>query len=130
MSAQNDLLELYQEWRAWTEAEGEAIRAAAWPQVAKCQGAKKDLQRRILTTTEQAQVEAQVSDGERRGIDPQVRRIVDELILLELRNSELVDEQRHRAEERLRDLDQRERNLRQLQRAYAPSRAGLWQSYC
>lgn len=129
MSARNELLDLYSQWRTWTDAEADAIRAAAWPQVNRCQNAKLRLQERILSATEQWHLEARLGGARETGVDPQVRRIVDELILLELRNGELVDSARRRARQQEDELDRSRRNLRQLQRAYAPSREALWQSY-
>ena len=55
MSACSTLLELYQEWRKWTDAEGEAILENDWPKVKRCQAAKAELQPHILQQTEKAQ---------------------------------------------------------------------------
>jgi hypothetical protein len=128
MSAHDDLLDLYEQWRTWSETEGEAIKAGAWPQVAQCQDAKLKLQSRILTATEVWQSE----DPKRRQegtVDPQVRRVVGELILLEVRNSEWVSEQRRQANRERDQLHQSRRNLRHIQKAYAASPGARWQSY-
>ncbi len=128
MSAHDDLLGVYEQWRTWSEAEGEAIQAGAWPQVARCQDAKLKLQSRILTATEAWQSE-NPNRGQEGTVDPQVRRVVSELILLEVRNSEWVAEQRRQAHRDRDQLGQSRRNLRQIQRAYAASPRALWQSY-
>lgn len=129
MSARTDLLDLYQEWRTWTDAEAQAIRAGAWNQVNRCQDAKTRLQERILFATEQWQTEARLDRDHVREIDPQLRRVVDELILLELRNGELVEEKRREARRDRQELETSTRNLAALRRSYAPSRQALWQTY-
>jgi hypothetical protein len=129
MSARSNLLDLYGQWRTLSDEEAEAIRVAAWPQVARCQDAKQVLQTRILETTDQWHLESLIGHDDHPAMDPQVRRVVEELILLELRNTELVDEQRRNARREQQALDRSSRNLQQLQRAYAPSRESLWQSY-
>ena len=48
MNAHADLMIAYGEWRQWTEAEGEALRAAHWARVTECQTAKRELQPRIV----------------------------------------------------------------------------------
>ncbi|MBM3881352.1 MAG: hypothetical protein FJ387_16770 [Verrucomicrobia bacterium] len=129
MSARNDLLRLYQEWRVWSDAEADAIKTSAWPQVSRCQDAKQALQERIVSATERWVSEERVPGEPARDIDPQVRRLVDELILLEMRNGELLADQRLAARSQQQQVERSRRNLRQIQRVYAPSRQALWESY-
>jgi hypothetical protein len=129
MSAHSRLLNLYHEWRTWTDAEAEAIRGAAWSRVAECQEAKHRLQERILLATDDWRVEARAQGERHREVDPEVRRIVDELIRLEMRNSELVDQHKRSTKRQQQELELSTTRLRRLQRAYAPNRLALWQQY-
>ena len=96
--------------------------------VAQCQDAKLKLQSCILTATEVWQSENPRPDRE-GAVDPEVRRVVSDLILLEVRNSEWVAERREEAERERNEIRQSRRNLRHIHRAYAPSAHALWQSY-
>lgn len=124
MNPSDELAALYQQWRRLTESEGQAIRAAIWPQVDQCQAAKLALQPRI----------SEVSSV----LDPAVheqrfRPVVEELMQLERRNRELLQAQRQIAQMQKDELDHAGRNLRQLHRSYvpadAPHRGAHWQSW-
>ena len=129
MSACATLLELYQEWRKWTEAEGEAILGNDWRKVLRCQAAKADLQPRILKQTEDAQAECARDGIDRRAFDKQVRSRVNELIYLETRNGEFLAEQKQIAHAEFGALERSGRNLPRIQRRYAPGTAAAWESY-
>jgi hypothetical protein len=129
MSAHHELLALFDQWRHLTESEGEAIRAATWATVSKCQDAKFKLQARIVLTTELLQAELAAAGLGQGEYDRQFRGIVAELIALEARNSEWLSDQRKRAEQANHELAQTSRNLRQVHRAYAPARQPNWHSY-
>lgn len=129
MNARRELFGLYEQWRTWTRTEGEGIQQANWNAVARCQAAKHQLQAEILKATERWHEEVRFSGGTRPDQDPELRRVVDELILLEYKNSELVEEQRRTMRQQQRDAEQSGRNLRQIQRAYALSREAIWESY-
>jgi hypothetical protein len=129
MNARGELFGLYEQWRAWTQAETEAIQQAIWNKVAQCQGEKHRLQAEILAATERWHEESRIDGGGRPEQDPQLRRVVDELILLEYKNSELVEEQRRIARRQQDETERSGRNLRQIQRAYALSREAIWESY-
>jgi hypothetical protein len=129
MSACATLLELYQEWRKWTEAEGEALLANDWRQVNRCHAAKSDLQPRILKHTEEAQTEC-IRDGiDRKSFEKQVRSRVNELIYLETRNGEILAEQKRLTELEHSELERSSRNLPKIQRRYAAGAAAAWESY-
>ena len=132
MSAQAILLNLYQDWRAWTEAEREAIQSNDWRRVQVCQGAKSELQPRILRQTEAAQHECSRAGGDRAILDKKVRSLINELIYLETRNGEFIAEQRALAETEFDGLERSGRNLQKIQQRYVPEapRAPLaWESY-
>jgi 5-bromo-4-chloroindolyl phosphate hydrolysis protein len=131
MSARDELAELYEQWRHWTEEEGMAIRIASWRRVDECQAAKLKLQRLIVRTTEQMHddvvgLPSQVEANERF-----FRRIIDGLIELERRNLELFANQRQQAEHERQSLDRTTRHLRQIHRSYVRdhSLTEHWRSY-
>jgi hypothetical protein len=129
MSARNELMALYQEWRTLSEAEGEAIQSAIWPQVNRCQSAKSQLQTRILAAHELFQAELAAHGLDAREHEAQYRKTIAELILLEQRNGEFLDAQRQRAAAQIRELGRTRQNLRHVHRAYAGPREAAWNSY-
>jgi hypothetical protein len=129
MSAQANLLQIYKDWRAWTESEREAILDGDWRKVKACQAAKADLQPMILRETEKAQKEFAGSGGDRTAIDKQVRSVVNELIYLESCNGEIIAEARRKGQEEMDALGCSGRNLAKIQKQYAPGRGAAWESY-
>jgi hypothetical protein len=129
MNAQQDLLELFQEWRTLTEAEGQAIRSAIWPEVNRCQDAKFHLQSRLMLVHESLQAERRAQGLDPETYDPPYRQVVTELIRLEQRNGEWLADQYQQAECQNQDLARTSRNLRQVHRAYASGAPTHWHSY-
>ncbi len=129
MSAQANLLELYRDWRRWTEAESEAIQAGDWRKVKFCQSAKSELQPQILRGTQDAQMECARSGSDRGAMEKTVRSIVNELIYLETRNGEFLAEQRAGTEAEMEEMGRSGRNLSRIQKSYAPGGPAAWESY-
>ena len=129
MSACATLLELYQEWRKWTETEGEAILANDWRQVNRCQAAKMDLQPRILKQTDAAQAECERDGIDRSAFNKQVRSRVNELIYLETRNAEFLAEQKEAARAENDALERSSRNFPRIRKQYASGAKAAWESY-
>lgn len=129
MSACTTLLDLYQDWRRWTEAEGEAILEGNWGQVKRCQAAKSELKPRILQQTEAAQAECAETGIDRRSFDKQVRSRVNELIYLETRNGEFLAQQRREAEAEMAALERSRRNITKIHRQYSSGPGMAWESY-
>jgi hypothetical protein len=131
MRAREALIELYKQWRGWTEAEGEAIRLAAWTRVDQCQAAKTKLQPLIAHASEQAHRDAADPPSQVESNEAFFRGILNELIQLERGNLELLASHRQRAEREKESLNRVSRNLRQLHRSYVADRAlsEHWQSY-
>lgn len=129
MSACATLLELYQEWRKWTHAEGEAILAGDWRQVKRCQAAKTELQPRILQQTAEAQLECERDGINRPAFDKQIRSLVNELIFLETRNGEMLAEQKRALSAEYHDLKRSGRTLTRIHKQYAPNSTAAWESY-
>jgi hypothetical protein len=127
MEPSDQLLRLFEQWRLLTEAEGEAIRISAWWKVGECQDAKCHLQNEIVLANDRLQNES--PRGAWTKHENEVREAVGKLILLESRNGEWLAEQRRLADAQSHQLQQSERNLRQIHKAYAPQRSVSWQSY-
>jgi len=120
MTPADELSALYQQWRSLSEDEGEAIEAGAWANVDQFQTAKARLQPRIVEISQRLDVDTH----ERR-----FRKVVEELMQLERRNSALLQHRRHAADEQMRELDKASRHLRQLHKSYVPPACTHWQSY-
>jgi hypothetical protein len=129
MSAQENLVSLYQQWKKWTEDEGSAIQAGTWPQVSLCQNAKSSLQQEIIVQSEALNAEIAAADLDRPLIESQLRGHIAELIRLELRNGELLAAQRERSRARAQELNRNSQNLRQVHRAYGTAPPIHWHSY-
>lgn len=129
MSACTTLLELYQQWRKWTHAEGEAILEGDFPKVKRCQNAKAELQPRILQQTGEAQKECERDGINRPALDKQIRSLVNELVFLETRNGELLAEQKRALSAEYHDLKKSGRTLTRIHKKYAPNSTAAWESY-
>ena len=129
MSHQAHLLQLYQDWRTWTETEREAISEGNWRQVRLCQEAKTDLQPKILRQTEEAQGEWSRLGLDRKAMEKQLRSVVNELIYLETANARFLAEQRDSASEELDRLNHSGRNLSKISKHYVSGSAIGWESY-
>jgi len=129
MIAKKNLVEAYQTWEQLTQAEGAAIQSDDWSRVQQCQQTKKGLQKQIIHLTEAAQAECIEAGVDQKSLERELRRIINSLITLESRNSELLAGRRVVAEVAKADLDQAAHNLRRVQKSYAPPTAALWNSY-
>jgi hypothetical protein len=129
MSAQLTLKNLYQQWLQWTEQEGDAIRAAAWPRVSECQDSKLRLQDLIRQAKAKLPNEILPLDARWKDLESELNQILDQLIGLEKRNSAWLVEQRHQAEIQGRELGRSQLHLRQLHRAYVQPATAAWHSY-
>jgi hypothetical protein len=129
VNARSQLLELYHQWKELSEFEGIAILAANWNEVSRCQSGKAALQYGIITAHELLQKELSPGISDPRVTDPQIRSIVTELILLEQRNGQWLDEQEEKAQEQNRALSKTSKNLRAVHKAYVSPQACVWHSY-
>lgn len=130
MSARNDLLNLYQEWRKLTDAEGLAIRSANWPELQYLQDAKFNLQAQIVSATELVHAELARNPGMAQEVNREFRTLLAELIQMEQRNSQWLSEKRQNAEAEMALANQSSRNLRQVHKAYNTTQGPTaWNSY-
>ena len=129
MGAATDLLDTYQEWRQWTQAEGEAIRIGNWNRVQECQGSKVRLQPRIIRLAGPAQKEWGQLGLDVAEKEQEVRAAVDECIRLETLNGDLLAKQREAAVAKQTELDQTSRNLKLIHRSYVPAQSAAWTSF-
>ncbi len=123
-----DLLSLYSEWEALSEAEGEAISAGVWGKVAVCQSRKAALQEAIQRRSD-ALFESAGVLSDHSGRTTEIRKKLEVLILKERSNARLLETQKALAEERRHRLDLSGRNLQRLRTSYVPRLDRSWQSY-
>jgi hypothetical protein len=120
--------ELYEKWRSLTEAEGNAIRISAWAKVDWFQTEKLKLQPQIMNATAEFYEGLNYQPDPKR-VEQRIRGTLRELIELERQNSETLADRKRDTQSKLDEIDCTRRNLRHLQRSYAPSREAAWQSY-
>ncbi len=129
MSAQVKLMSLYEDWRAWTQVEGDAILTMDWARVAQCQDAKKELQAAIARRTQDARDELRLQGADQRILDGPLRAMVNELIGLEMRNQEYLSGQRVVLEKDRLEIEEGGRRVAKIHKSYtAPASAG-WEQY-
>jgi hypothetical protein len=130
MTADGELHCAYVEWRRLAEAEGEAIRADNWGFVAECQRALTHLRPIIDRLTNAARQEpASPGSGSLTG-QTHYRAIVLELMELERRNLTWLQQRREKLSAQIEQLSRAGRNLRGIQRSYAPLGPSAWTSIC
>lgn len=129
MIAKQNLFDAYNSWEELTQAESAAIQSGDWPRVTECQQTKLVLQKRIINLTESAQAECIESGKDGKSFDRDLRPIINNLIAMETRNSELIAVRRQMADVEKLNLDQTSQNLRRLQKSYSPPTAAVWNSY-
>ena len=129
MNIQCDLVVLYEEWRVLSEAEAHAINIAAWSQVNQCQDAKQRIQDKIIQAADMLQKDTRYQIFDQKQIACEVRERMAHLIDLELRNQELLNNQRGKAQKQKKILDKSQQNLREVHRAYVSARNPVWNSY-
>lgn len=125
----NDLGALFQDWRETTRAEGEAIANGRWADVAEHQQHKRDLQQKIVATTDAWQRTWTKTGETQADYERQFRPMLCELIALEAKNASLLERMRSEAEAERNRLDHTVKNLRGVQRAYGHGNNSHWVSY-
>jgi len=120
MSPTEELSALYAQWRRLTVDEGEAIEAGAWTHVEQYQSAKSRLQPRIVEVSQRLDALTH---------EEQFRPLIEQLMDLEHRNRERVQEQRRSGRRQQQELDRSSRQLRQVHDSYVPQARAHWQSY-
>lgn len=127
--ARNSLLSHYQQWQTLTEAEGAAITCGNWTEVGRLQTIKQQLQKFIVAAAATLRAEAESSGVRLSGIEREFCSLVAHLVRLETRNGEEIAARRRQADADLALVESSRQHLRQVQRAYAPGREAIWQSY-
>ena len=119
MNAREEIAGILEEWLQLTQAEGAAIQAAAWSDLARIQARKATLQEGLTKARGHAHAEPGA-----------VRAKVARIISLVTRNGVALAEKLRLARERQRLLDQSNRNLHRIQRSYVrPPSPAAWHSY-
>ena len=128
MAIDSQLWDLYHEWKRLTESEGMAILTSDWPEVRRCQTAKQHLQPHIIRLTEQAKKEI-ASASAQSHFEGRIRELVNELILLESRNHNQLNERIAQGQRERAQLDITSQRLRQVHHSYVPKSAPTWDQY-
>lgn len=128
MAIDSQLWDRYHEWKRLTECEGMAILTSDWPEVRRCQTAKQHLQPEIIRLTDLAKKEI-ASTSARHNFEHRIREVVNELILLESRNSTHLKERIAHTERERSQLDLTSQRLRQVHQSYVPKAAPSWDQY-
>lgn len=122
------LWDLYEEWKRLTNAEGAAINSSDWPEVRRCQTAKKQLQQKIIHLSESAKAEClTLADQER--MESQIRDYVNQLILLETQNNTILQSRLEHLTQERSEVDRTAARLRKVQKSYGASRDAIWDRY-
>ena len=113
------------EWRRLAEAEGQAIRAGNWSLLADCQAALAAVRGAI------DQLAGEVNGSTNEGLRSKTshRSVALELIELQRKNLATLKERRERLSVHVEQLTRAGRNLRGIQRSYAPPGPAAWTSY-
>jgi hypothetical protein len=119
------LLELYDQWKHFTEREGAAILASDWTEVRRCQQSKQKLQPEIIKASEHIKKAARYTDE----FEPRLREFINELIQLETSNSATLETRLNEARQEKETLDRTSSRLRQIHKSYIPPQAPVWNQY-
>jgi hypothetical protein len=116
------------EWRRLTVAEGKAIREGNWEFVSECQRALSELRPKIEGLTGRTTQEENLPT-ERPTRKTSSRATVLELIELQRKNLQSLEQRRQKLSSYIEELSRAGRNLRGLQRSYAGPAKASWSSY-
>ncbi|MGD1019096.1 MAG: hypothetical protein ABSA12_07225 [Verrucomicrobiia bacterium] len=119
----------YERWRQLTEAEGSAISAGQWTQVESLQVAKQQLRSFIDGARHDLRAACQACGMATRGIEQEFRSLIFQLLDLEHANAEVLAAKRDRASQEKEEVGHVIQKLRELRRAYAPTRPSVWETY-
>lgn len=122
-----EVFRLLEAWRHLTELEGTAICREDWASVAGHQNAKAALQEALTTARQREQTQGAAAPSGHE--DQRLRALVSEVMALEQRNREVLSAKRQHRQEELQRLNQANRQLHGVRRAYGSSSRSCWQSY-
>jgi len=125
MELVEELWRAYGNWKRLTEQEAAAIRKSQWPEVRRAQLEKRALQSEIIHLTEQIDVQPGAGSHQVE-FQTRLRKIVNELILLETQNNLRVQHCIESAEEQRRSFEATSCRLRRIQSRYVPSCGAVW----
>ena len=128
-TAAAELDRAYAEWRRLAEAEGRAIRSGNWKFVAECQQALSQLRPLIDELTSQLRQQIPSSDPDTCPRKQLTRATILELIELQRRNLNSLEQRRQRLSAHIENLMRSGRNLREIQRSYATPATAAFNSY-
>lgn len=120
-----ELVALYERWRALTEAEAGAIRAATWAAVSALQEQKAQLQSLVEACS--LKLVPAVTPESPQGRE--LQRLISDLVQREEANSAFLARQLEAQKHERSELEQSGLNLRRLRHSYGQGRSSTWQSY-
>jgi hypothetical protein len=129
MSAENSLLEAYEEWHRLTEAEGKAIRMRDWNFLLDCQRVIQKLQPVITQLNREVREEWRQTGVDLAAKEKKLRTVISELIEMGRKNKLLIQEAREVAKAERDQLEQASLNLKRLQQSYVAARPAAWVSF-
>ncbi len=129
MSAENDLLEAYREWRRLAEAEREAIKASNWSMLSAFQKALENIYGRISELSMAAREEWAESSCDRAAKEKSLQATIRELLVLGRGNQALLNVIREAAQVRLEQLNQAGLNLQRIKHSYGFTPPAAWNSF-
>jgi hypothetical protein len=128
MSAEQALLDAYQEWYRLAKAAASAIQTGNIDLLRECQLRVQQLQPEITRLTCEVREEWRQSNAEFMAKEKQLRALVSGLMELTLENMQLIRQRRESARLRLVECASAGRNLKRLQ-SYASRQGPRWNSF-
>lgn len=129
MDPEAELNAALSEWRRLVGAVGTAIRSGNWNFVQECQNAISQLRPTIDVAITRNRRDPESLASATGAPKPSTRAIVLDLIELERRNLASIQERREKLAAHVAQLCRVNRNLRVIQRSYAPLSPAEWSSY-
>ena len=122
------LTQLLEHWQGLTQAETQAIEREDWGAVARQQRLKAGLRPEINRLREQQPLKPSAQPASSPE-EQRLRQVLQEVMLLETRNSESLATKRQIRRQELRRLNQAAHHLHGARRAYGRTPQHCWQSY-
>ncbi|MCF7668397.1 MAG: hypothetical protein K9N48_01310 [Verrucomicrobia bacterium] len=129
MSDEDALTIVFDKWRELTEAEGNAIQNSNWKEVDRLQNVKLELQKEIVRISGRFEENAERNHDTPTDLKEKFKPVVEELVVLEMRNSKWLFEKKADAQAEFDGLGRVSRNLQNVQKAYSNERQAVWNSY-
>lgn len=127
MSAKEEIVEFYEEWRTLSREEATAIQEDEWTRVHQCQSRKSALQKLIIQRT--PVMEQELCNEDADAAQREIRTVIADLISMERNNGELIAERRRDMSAEKEGLETSSRKISRIKKAYASKPQTAWFSY-